>query len=511
MIVAEALSHPSLRSGWGTRVVRIRCGALAGKDCRGPSLVALAQDDTARDIGAMLRPDLSRRSSRFKLSCAGVQRPYYAMRYLPALLLLFAVCSAAASLGAAPQSNRGVASFVLKRISTSGSRRYGENDIIKATGLKLGSKVTSGDLQEAANRLGQSGVFAQVSYRYDGDTATYTVADAEQVVPASFENFVWFTDEDLMKRVHDSVPLFVGQVPVNGTLSDQITAALDAVVKEKGVQGHVVAMPESTLAGQYVAVQFRIDGVNAKIAELRFPGARADHIALLESATHRLIGQDYLQSGTAAALKLDCPPVYGKLGFLKAEFGLAKPVVVKDDPANPGIAVEVPVQEGDQYTFAGATWSGASAIPAAELAKTIDLKPGAPADTTQLGKDVALAKELYGRQGYMNAQIKTTATLDNEKHTAVFNLDVNEGPLYHMGKLEVQNLDPQRADLVKRVWEMKEGSVYDASYPTAFLKKHPRELPSLNGWAYRFTQTIHDDTHVVDLVLRFDKFQQQAR
>ncbi|HLJ28135.1 MAG TPA: hypothetical protein VKY85_15595 [Candidatus Angelobacter sp.] len=43
------------------------------------------------------------------------------------------------------------------------------------------------------------------------------------------------------------------------------------------------------------------------------------------------------------------------------------------------------------------------------------------------------------------------------------------------------------------------------------MTKHPRELAALNGWAPRYTQTIHDDTHVVDLTLKFERFQREAR
>jgi hypothetical protein len=43
------------------------------------------------------------------------------------------------------------------------------------------------------------------------------------------------------------------------------------------------------------------------------------------------------------------------------------------------------------------------------------------------------------------------------------------------------------------------------------MKKHPRELNALDGWAPHYTQTIHDDTHVVDLSLKFEKFQREAR
>ena len=77
-----------------------------------------------------------------------------------------------------------------------------------------------------------------------------------------------------------------------------------------------------------------------------------------------------------------------------------------------------------------------------------------------------------------------------------------------LGKLDLQNLDTQQADLVRSVWELHEGDVYDASYAKDFLKKHPHELKALNGWGAAYTQTVHDDTLVVDLMLKFQKLEQ---
>ena len=401
--------------------------------------------------------------------------------------------------------------FLLSKVSCSGSKRFREADIVKASGLKSGSTVTADELNQAAKRLSESGVFAQVSYRYDGRSAEYTVQDAQQFLPASFENFIWFTSAELITRVHDSVPLFDGQVPLNGNLADQVSGALINILKDKHISGHVISTPQSKLGGPVQSMQFQIDDIGIKIAEVRFPGAASDHVPLLQEASKRVLTDNYLQSFLADVMKQSVPQVYGRLGFLKAQFNEPKLAILKDDPVQPVIAVEVPIQEGDQYAFAGANWIGVSGVPMADLSKTIDLKPGAPADTSQLARDIAVAKELYGTRGHMFAQIKSTATLDNEKHTAIFNLDVNEGPLYHMGKLQVQAPDPARTELVKRVWEMHEGDVYDSSYVKTFMKKHPRELDALGGWNIHYTQTIHDDTHLVDLSLKFEKFQREAR
>ena len=423
------------------------------------------------------------------------------------ILLLSSICIGWAQSNSQPVNQSAAPSYPLSGISVNGSKLFSDADIIKASGLKIGTRITGDDLTQAGNRLGQSGVFSQVSYRFDGRTATYTVADAAQLVPATFENFIWFSDANLIQRVHDSVPLFAGSVPQTGNLADQVSAALDVILKSKNIQGQVVAGP-TPVAGPASAMRFRIDGIDVKIAKIDFPGASAERLSLLQAATMSILAGSYMQSTTPADIRQRAQGVYGKFGFLKVQFAAPKVTIMKDDPSAPVVALELPVEEGPQYTFAAADWTGNSAISGEDLAKLLDLKAGGLADVTHLANSVAAAKDLYGTKGYMYAQVKSTATLDPGKQTAVFHLAIDEGPLYRMGKLELQNLDAQHEALVRHVWDMKEGDVYDASYAKTFLKKHPRELSSLNGWAALYTQTIHDDTLVVDLALKFQKMQQ---
>jgi len=173
--------------------------------------------------------------------------------------------------------------------------------------------------------------------------------------------------------------------------------------------------------------------------------------------------------------------------------------------------LQVPVEEGPQYTFAGADWSGNHVISAADLAKLIDLKLGVPADTSQLSVALAKARDFYGTKGFMYVQVKATATLDNEKHTSVIHLNVDEGMQYRMGKLDLLNLPPEQIEVVRRVWEIKPGDVYDSNYPKTFITNHPRELAFLDGWAATYTQTIDDDRRVVDLSMKFFKMQEAPK
>src|SRR6478672_714103 len=105
-------------------------------------------------------------------------------------LLLMIVCMLPALAGAADHFN-------LARIAVTGSQRYREEDLVRATGLTVNTQTTPNDLQNAANRLGNSGAFASVQFLFKpaigakGVEADFQVADAEKYLPAVYENFVW--------------------------------------------------------------------------------------------------------------------------------------------------------------------------------------------------------------------------------------------------------------------------------------------------------------------------------
>ena len=80
---------------------------------------------------------------------------------------------------------------------------------------------TSEKLQEIADGLVHLGVFSRVNFRFTVKnrraTVNFELEDAA-AVPVMFENFPWFTDEELADEIRQGVPLFDGSAPRDGTL-----------------------------------------------------------------------------------------------------------------------------------------------------------------------------------------------------------------------------------------------------------------------------------------------------
>src|SRR5579864_107560 len=121
-------------------------------------------------------------------------------------------------------------------IKVSGSKRYSQEDVIAATGLQMGSIVDEDDFKKASRRLGDTGAFSDIAYKFsyspDGTKLELQVTDAAKFLPAHFEDFVWFSDEELQRRVKQHVPLFTGELPASGRLPDEVSDVLQAMLVE---------------------------------------------------------------------------------------------------------------------------------------------------------------------------------------------------------------------------------------------------------------------------------------
>src|SRR5215472_16134901 len=146
--------------------------------------------------------------------------------------------SAQKSFAQAPTSQRQLIS-----IKVTGNKRFSENAIIAASGLQIGSVVTEDDFKKAATRLGAYGILSDVAYTYSfsstGTKLELQVTEAPKFVPARFEDFVWFSDEELLKRIQERAPLFNGELPLSGRLADQVSDILQALLVENSIPGHV--------------------------------------------------------------------------------------------------------------------------------------------------------------------------------------------------------------------------------------------------------------------------------
>jgi outer membrane protein insertion porin family len=397
--------------------------------------------------------------------------------------------------------------FKLISINVTGSERYAPAEIIAATGLQLGRTVSESDFKQASQQLGETGAFSDVAYTYQfsaqGTRLDFRVADNNQFLPVRFDNFVWFSDQELVETIHRAVPLFHGQLPVAGGMIDQVSDAVQALLLERKLQGRADYMRAAHRDGPIDAFVFKVTGPTIRIRNITFTGAAPTELPLLQAAAKDLAGQEYLRSILQVQAEKNLLPIYLERGYLKAAFAEAEAKVAHESPQETVVDIDIPIAPGRQYKLTQIRWSGNIVFPAEKLQPLIHLQTGQYVNAVELGNDLETVQKLYGTRGYLAAHVRSIPQLDDSQSTVSYQLQVYEGDVYHMGELEIQGLDARTTARLVEAWKLRSGEAFDASYPQRFLSDTNRAIP-LVQWKIAVHNSLNEKDKTVDVTLHFD-------
>ncbi len=353
--------------------------------------------------------------------------------------LLLAALSAAAQTQPSASTRSTPPSYKLIAVKVTGSQRFTSEEVAAASGLPVGTIAHEEDFKKAARQLGESGAFSNIAFTFTyssaGTRLEFQVTDADKFVPARFADFVWFTDEELLLKVHERIPLFKGELPATGRLPDQVSDVLQALLVENAIPGHVDYLRNNGKSEQLESIVYNVAGVSIRIHHVEFPGAGAGELPLLQSASEKLVDREYSRDFMTNFIDHALLPIYREHGYLKAACAPPELKVVKVPAAEPTdnrtkptfVDVTFPVTPGIQYKLARSDWSGNKTIPSNALDSFLHAKPGHTANTVQLENDLSAVRELYGSHGYILATIKANPEFDDAAGTVAFHLDRQRG------------------------------------------------------------------------------------
>jgi outer membrane protein assembly factor BamA len=353
-------------------------------------------------------------------------------------------------------------------------------------------------LDAAATRLMQTGLFKKLTYRVRG-TATqvaviFEVEEANRSLPVVFENFVWFTDDELANAIRNELPFFNGTAPEAGDSTEKIKLALQRLLNEKNIPGRVEVMPYSDLAKGKQEFLFTVRGAKIPVCGLRFPGAEAVPEAELIRASQSLVNSDYSRKDISGFATYTLFPMYRRLGRLRAQFQEPTPALADNLPncAN-GVIVSVPVDEGAVYSWAASEWSGNQSLSATDLSTALGMKTGEIADGNKIDAGLKEVRKAYGRKGYIAVRTNESYEFDGTAQRVTYRCVVQEGRQYHMGNLIINGLAPDLSQTLKESWTLASGAIFDESYVDDFrLNALPRFIGTQmqRSLAFRATATI---------------------
>lgn len=396
----------------------------------------------------------------------------------------------------------------LSAINITGLESFSKKDVIDSVPLDIGQSVTDDDFKKAARDLANLGIFSDVAYRFatlpGSVTLEFQVTESKQLLPAVFDNFIWWKSQDLQAKVRERVPLFHGLVPAQGVLSDRIGDALQGLVSERQIPGHVEYVRWGPQDGPIEKIIYRLEGSPMRIHSVQFPGAPKEALdPLAEAAQKQLLGKDYGTAIVKTVTDFDFKDVHLQRGYLEVKFGEPE-ATVEPDTSDPALVdVSVPVTPGPQFVLGKVDWTGNRAFPASQLQKLVHAEPGKPVDALQFRKDLDEVRKLYSTRGYLKANPKPVSQLEFASSTANYTIQVAEGAVYRFIEVTFDGVDDHLSVRLREAWSLRSGEPYDATYPARFMIETDSIVPASLRNRVEINLSPNDDNKTVEVTIRY--------
>ena len=398
------------------------------------------------------------------------------MRLRIVSIAVLLAASSAVPVAAQTSAAAAAATAPLREIRADGLKSFPEAQIAPLTGLQMGAQVGKDDLQGAADKLVQSGLFATVRYNFqsrtDGLSLTFHLQEAPRV-PVYFDNLPWFADSELNEAIRAKLPFYEGALPEHGSV---VEAAADAVAQflvAHGLQAAVEHQVTPNPLGDGTVQLFRINAEALHIAKIEFSDPALNSSPVVRQQIPELLGKPYSRTAIEVFLTEQIRPIFFQKGFLRVKLGPPE-VRLTGDPNKTlpeQIPVYVPVSPGPVYRWKGVEWSGNNVLSSITLTNSVALKPGDVADGMAIEAAWDRVHEEYGRRGYLQAKVEPAASYDDAAHTVGYTVRVAEGKPFRFGAMTITGLSVNAERRLRDAWPIPPGELFDKAQFEDFLTR----------------------------------------
>lgn len=422
------------------------------------------------------------------------------------LLLTVAVC-----LSQAQTADNVTAS--LREVRIEGQKHLSEAQIVAITGLRVGSEVGRADLQAAADKLTQTGLFAKISYHFEtrtGVIVTYNVQESPRI-PAYFDNIPWFADSELADAIRKKLPYFDGTLPQGGGAVDQAADAIKELIASHGLQVTLQHEVTGNPDGDGQIQLFKVEGPSLRIEKLEFSDAGLLESKAVQQHLQEIVGKPYSRMAIDLFLTEAIRPVYLAKGCLHPRLG---PPEIRLT-GNPNlklpeqVPVFIPVDAGPVYRWKEVRWTGNATVSEFTLSSAVGLKPGDVADGMKIEAGWERVREEFAHHGYLDSKVDPVPTFDEAAHTVSYSVSIQEGKQYRFGKMVLTGLSPAAEKKLHAAWPIPQGEIFDKiKYEDLLTKLQLHQEQIFGELPLHYQEVGHwlqadANTGVVDVLLDF--------
>ena len=309
--------------------------------------------------------------------------------------------------------------FPLEKLRVDGNARISQEQIVAASGLKIGQPVVGSDFDAARERLMSTGGFETVSCAYkpspdnQGYDGTIQVVEVADVYPYRFEDLP-AAEDALRALLLKQEPILDDRIPATRQVLERYEKALDQFL------GGTIAVTGRLMAdapGKLVIV-FRPPVARSNIAEVRFTGSEVlPATVLTKTLSDVAIGLPYSEPGLRAVLDSSIRPLYEARGRIRVAFpSIAVEKSTEKDVE--GLVVTIAVKEGPSYSLGNIRFAGVAQSQVAELEKTANWKHDDIVNFDDIKEGIDRIQRRLRRAGYLpHVASHVDREVHDDKHT----------------------------------------------------------------------------------------------
>jgi outer membrane protein insertion porin family len=166
----------------------------------------------------------------------------------------------------------------------------------------------------------------------------------------------------------------------------------------------------------------------------------------IEGIKHRMKQKGYLEAkvGTPETSMFDQKSAFGKIQKMQR--------------------IHIPIQPGPQYRVGAITINGNKIVKSNYLKGLVTMKKGEVYNIKKRDKIREQIQQIYGNLGYIYSHVAPVENLDPAKKVADLTLNIQEGEVAYIGKLEFEGNTFTKDHVLRREWLLQEGKRFNSGW-----------------------------------------------
>ncbi len=212
------------------------------------------------------------------------------------------------------------------------------------------------------------------------------------------------------------------------------------------------------------------------LREIEFAGARQLPLDVQEAAKAGLKAREYRGERWQEEIAQRVTDVWQQNGYFKAlphlEYDVLRP-----DTTPLEVVVLAEIAEGMLYRFGELRWKNLTAFSADELRPLFNLARDEVFNTSRVRDGLEALRKAYDARGYINFTAVPDTEVDDQQQIINLTIDVDEGPAFRVGSVEIRAHDPGLRAKLLGSWRLKPGDLYDGALVELFFQENRELLP----------------------------------